>query len=274
MKSRSIIYFATTKTTTIILSVFFVALVFVVLTTQIQSQHAMAALPKNIIAAAFKPLSEFSGQSQVDVYKKYLDSSDTTVTFTPWAIINSNGKQLPGSKTIEVGSIAKEKNQISKWKGSIFKTIAFDIEGASKDSCPYSIQTIQQASQIAHNNGFKFTTVPGVGCNSASKLTAFAKVSDMVILQAEGHQGRGATVWKNFVTSSISAIKAGKTGIPIIIEVAVSNDSGYNHVSYLESLYSSVASQVNGIHVWFSDNHPGELKQADQILGWFVNKYG
>jgi hypothetical protein len=41
---------------------------------------AATTLPKNIIAAAFKPLSEFPGQSQVDVYKKYLDSSDTIVT--------------------------------------------------------------------------------------------------------------------------------------------------------------------------------------------------
>lgn len=269
MKKLSVIDSANTKTTTVTLCAFFVALVFVVLTSQIQPQHAMAAT----IVAAFKPLSEFSGQSQVDVYKKYLHSSDAIATFTPWAIVNSNGKNLPGSKIIEVGSIALEREQISKWKGSIFKTIAFDLEGPNRDTCPFSIQTVQQASQIAHNNGFKFTTVPGVGCNSASKLTAYAKVSDMVILQAEGHQGRGATIWKNWVISSINAIKEGNTRVPIIIEVAVSNDSGYNHVSYLERLYASVASRVNGIHVWFSDNHPGELKQVDQILGWFVSKY-
>jgi hypothetical protein len=228
------------------------------------------ALPTNIIAAAFKPLGQFSGQSQVDLYKKYVDSLDTITTFSPSNIVASYMKLLPGSKTIEVSDITAEINQIAIWKGGMYTVIAFNNEG----TCPNAITTIQQAAQLAHSNGFKFIPVPGVPCDTPADLTAYAKVSDMFILQTEGQVWRGATGWKDWVTSHVSAIRQGNPNIPVILELSVMTNTGYNHVAYLEQLYASVASQVNGIHVWFSNNHPGELQMVDQILLWFVLHYG
>lgn len=235
---------------------------------------SVLALPKNIIAAVFQSVNQFSGQSQVDVYKKYLDSNDLSTTFTPCCTAKYQA-MLPGGKAFEVGSLSALRDKAATYKDSVYNIIGFDIESDSRsDPVPNAVSTIQQGYNIAHQFGYKFMPVPGVGANSPQQLAGYAPYSDLIILQGEGHMDKGATAFKNFVDTSVKAIRSANSNVPIILELSVANEAGYNHVSYVEQLYSSVANEVNGIHIWFDDNKPGELSQVNQILNWFVQHYG
>lgn len=231
------------------------------------------SLPRNIIAAVFQSVNQFSGQSQVDVYKKYLNFNDLSTTFTPCCTAKYQA-MLPGGKAFEVGSLSALKEKAATYKDSIYNIIGFDIESSKADPVEGAVSIIKQGYTIAHQYGYKFMPVPGVGANSPQQLAGYGRYSDLIILQAEGHMDKGATAFKNFVDTSVKAIRSTNPNVPIILELSVANEAGYNHVSYVEQLYASVANEVNGIHVWFDNKKPGELTQVDKILNWFVQRYG
>jgi hypothetical protein len=232
-----------------------------------------------IIAFFMRPPRIYPDQmGLVNLYKQYVTPNDYVITFTKSNLMYID--MLPGTKVFGFNSLAAIQKHVPTLTGSGISVIAFDIEQGNYTANPDfadPIGAICNAAHIVHQYGFKLMANPGSGANVPSIVGKMASCSDIILLQAQGHQ-RSPEAYRAFATPNIKAIRESNPNIPIIIQVSFMNKSAYDPnpavmVQKVQLAYASVAKDVNGVGVFYSTNPPGQLTMMQQFFDWLHHQY-
>jgi hypothetical protein len=226
-------------------------------------------LKTKAIAVVIRPPALFPDQNAlVNLYKPYLKDSDYVMTYVSKNLNFVN--TLPGIKVFSFNTLAEMRQRAPFLKGTTISVIGYDLECcSSKTDINDPVSAIIQASEIAHQNGFKFMPIPGSLVNTPQLAGQFAPYADVYIIQAQAHQ-QTPSIFQTFVTSMVNAIRSTNLNIPIIVEVSVANR--YGQVENVEQDFNTVANIVDGVHIWYK---PGsdQLAMVDQFLKWLQQHY-
>ena len=231
-----------------------------------------------IILFFMRPPSIFPDQiGLINLYKRYITPNDYVITFTNANINYVN--MLPGTKVFGMKSLAEIQKRVPELRGSGISVIAFDIEKNNSSAIDMAnpVASVLQASQIVHQNGFKFMANPGLGANVPSIVSRIAPYSDIVLFQSQGHQ-RTPAEYQSFAAPSINAIRAANPKALILVQVSFMNKSAYDPnpaimVQKVEQAYASVVDIVDGVTVFYSTNPSGQLSMMEQFYNWFQQHY-
>ena len=242
------------------------------------SPPSSAGNHSSIILFFMRPPHVYPDQmALVNLYRQYISPTDYVITFTNANMNYVN--MLSGIKVFGFNTVAEVQKRVPTLRGSGISVIALDIEQGNRSSLDMvdPVASVCKASQIAHQNGFKFMANPGLGANIPSLVGRMASCSDIFLFQAQGHQ-RSPEQYHSFAAPSINAIRAVRPDIPIIIQVSFMNKSAYDPnpavmVQKVESAYASVGNIVNGVAVFYGPNPPGQLTMMEQFFNWVQQNY-
>lgn len=194
------------------------------------------------------------------LYGKHSKSSDIITEFTKDLLSTTITSQVAGQKSAAYFSLADLQANAANLHSLGYTWIAYDLEGSYSPPSEWNnpIASIQQASQIAHNNGLKLLISPaGVSSND---YTSMAQNSDGWILQAMDLIAGDPTTMSNTIHETVSKIRSGNPNEIIILQDSINVDT----VGQMNNAWDLTKDVVNGITIFYSNS--AQIPQMAQVL--------
>jgi hypothetical protein len=224
------------------------------------------ATSNDLIIGALLRANYPNQQSLVDMYKKYLDSSDY-IFGASGDLKNAN--LLPGSKVGTWNSLADIQTNAPTLKSKGITILGYDLEKALSPSSDLSnpVGSMKSAADIAHKYGLLFAAVPGYPFVTPSYASQFASYANIFVIQAQGwettHSGSQSCQQK--IGDISNAIRSANVNTIVIAQLSTTTGT----ISDMEKCTFFISNMISGVEANYGLTSD-QVTLLDQFFASFV----